>query len=504
MTFPPRRLHRAAVLLNALRALREAALPLLLAFLTGIGSDGRSPRSALTFAAIGVVVAVAVGFRRWQTTLWWVSDGAVHLRSGMFSADETVVPKRRVQSVDTTQGPVQRLFGVLALQVQTAGGKTAEVRLDAVTPEQARELRSAVGLPEVAEQRDVERLVLGPRALLVGALTAPQLGVLLPIVAAAAAVGDDLIGAGLRQGWFEQRPTGMAMGLTLAAVGVVAWSLSVAASVVVFHGFTIERDGERLVIRRGFGQRRAASLPLARIHAVRLVEGVLRQPFGLASLRLEVAGYRNEAAAAQTMFPVIRREQADALLARFAPELTGILGELERPPARARRRYLLPSALLGVLAGAALALALPASWPASLAVGAAGIAHGLLSYRAAGWRLADGRVVMRRRLVSRQTLIAPVRRLQEHSIAQSRLQRRAGLGHVALAVGSGHRAAIGHLDWHTARRLFDDLREGVLSTGRSRIAPGRMPAAGRPSSPAPPSSGSIRPAGPARPSRGES
>jgi putative membrane protein len=484
MTFPPRRLHRAGIVLNALRALREAALPLVLAFVTGIGTDGRSPQSALTLGAIGVVVATAVGYRRWQTTVWWVSDGAVHLRSGILSSDETVVPKRRVQSVDTTQGPIQRLFGVLALQVQTAGGRTAEIRLDAVTPRQVQELRSAVGLFPPAE-RDVERLSLSPRALLLGALTSPQLGVLLPIVAAGAAVGDDLIGQGLRQGWFERRPAGTALLATVGAVGAVAWLLSVLASVIAFHGFTIERDSDRLLIRRGLGRRRAASLPLARIHAVRIVEGVLRQPFGLASLRLEVAGYRNEPAAAQTLFPVVRRSEVDALLARFAPELAGALGELAPPPRRALRRYVLPSASVALLGGSVLALALPAAWPAAAALLIAGLAHGMSSYRAAGWRLESGRVVMRNRLISRQTIIAPVRRLQEHSVAQSMLQRRAALGNVALAVGSGRRAAMAHLDWSIARELFDELRAGVLAGGAARRGDVLSGSPRAPSAPAP-------------------
>jgi putative membrane protein len=466
-------MHRAAIALNALRALREAALPLVVAFLTGIGTDGRSPQSALTFASIGVVLALTLGYARWQTTVWWVSDAAVHLRSGIFSPHETVVPKRRVQSVDTSQGPIQRLFGVLAVQLQTAGGGTAEIRLDAVTPATAVELRSAVGLLDRADREvegEFERLVLGPRTLLVGALTAPQLGVLLPILAATAAIGDDLLGEGLRRGWFEQRPAGMALLALVLGVGALAWGLSVAASVVAFKGFTIERDGERLSIRRGLGRRRAASLPLDRVHAVRVVEGVLRQPFGLASLRLEVAGYRSEPAAAQTLFPVIRRSDADAVLARFVPELAGALGPLATPPGRARRRYLTPSGVVGASAGCAAVAVFPEAWTAGLAAVVAGLVHGVLRYRAAGWQLADGRVVMRTRLVSRQTLITPARRLQEHTLSQNHLQRRAALGGLSLAVGSGRRAGIAHLDWETAQELFDDLSAGAPSLRRCREA----------------------------------
>jgi putative membrane protein len=61
--------------------------------------------------------------------------------------------------------------------------------------------------------------------------------------------------------------------------------------VLAHAGFTLSREGDFLYVKRGLLERREATIPLARIQAVRISEGVLRQPFGLASLRVESAGY---------------------------------------------------------------------------------------------------------------------------------------------------------------------------------------------------------------------
>ena len=64
------------------------------------------------------------------------------------------------------------------------------------------------------------------------------------------------------------------------------------------------------------------------MHAVRVVEGLLRQPFGLAQVRVESAGYAAEAATAQTLFPLMRRTEVPGLLREVLPELADGLGDL--------------------------------------------------------------------------------------------------------------------------------------------------------------------------------
>jgi putative membrane protein len=177
-----------------------------------------------------------------------------------------------------------------------------------------------------------------------------------------------------------------------------------------------------------------------------------------------VAGYAAERSAAQTLVPLCRREEVGALLARLVPELPVPSGAPERPPERARRRYLtvpvLAGALVGALAAAGVAVAGgPPWWWAAVAAGAAaGAGLGLGRWRAAGWWQRDGVVALRsRRVFARIVTVAAVRRLQHRELSCSLPARRAGLASVGFAVASGARAAIAHLERPVARELVGRL-----------------------------------------------
>jgi putative membrane protein len=469
MSSEQQRLHRAAIAVLAIRALRDAAVPIVLvlaASIAGRGLDtGALERSGI-YLVIGVAIASLTGYARWRSTSYAVDERGVHYKTGIVNTKATTVPLSRIQGLDTVSGPVQRLFGVVALHVQSAGGgKKGEIVLEAVSPAAVERIREAVraGRPDVADAAEEHAVIerrLGRRELIVAALTAGQLGVVLPVLAAS--------GQLLSNGFSNERDiegaarllpdTPGGWELALAALLVGAWALSAAGSIVSFAGFAVSRDGDRLRIRRGLLQRSDAVVPVRRIHAVRVVEGVLRRPFALASLRLEVAGYAEEAAAARTLFPLLPRAEVAAFLAELLPELADEPDGLAPPPDRAARRYFLPPAVLGAIGGALACLIFPgvAPWPL-LAAPLLGL-NGWWSFQAAGWRLRDGRLVLRTRRLARTTLLTPASRLQQHAIAQNPFQRRAGLADLAVAVGKGGHARVRHLEAPVAAELWERLR----------------------------------------------
>jgi putative membrane protein len=452
----PRRMHPAGILIEALRSLREMAIPLVIAIVVGAGAGSSR---GLIYGLAGLVLVIVTGLVRWYTTSWSLDGNALHLRTGLLSRNEKVIPRERISSLDTTQGPLQRAFGVLELRVQTpGGGRHAEIVLRAVSRRDVETLRRALGHAAEAAPTPDAQLRLTPGALLVAALTAPQLGVLLPIAGGLAAAGQDVMGSVSRQTFDGLPDTAGQWVLVAAGVIALAWLLSIAGAVVTFAGFEVVRDGDRLRTRSGLFARRAATLPLSRVQGVRMVEGVLREPFGLATLRVETAGYAGQGAVTQTLFPLVRRRDAAALIDRFVPALAGSLDELQPAPPRARRSYLIGPLLVAISACALLALVWREAWPAIPVLLALAAVLGELRLRAAGWRLDDGRVVLRSRGVGRSTLVASTRRLQEHGTRQTPLQRRRRLADITVAVGSRRRARVRHLEAATAHRLLGLLR----------------------------------------------
>jgi putative membrane protein len=455
---PSRRLHPAGIAIYAAQALGQAVVPLAIIFGLSLlgGRGGVDWTRTLLYGVLGIGGATFAGYVRWSTTRYAVDERAIHHHTGLIRHEDTDVPLARVEALDVQQGPLQRLFGVFSVNVQSGGaGKGGEIALPALGAPAVAELRELVGAPAPVVDEET-RLRLGWRALLVTALTAGQLGVIVPALAFGAQIAQQAFEEG--EGRRAVRALPDTMGEWILAGGVLlgaAWALSVVGAGVAFAGFTVARDGDRLRIRRGMLSRREATIPVSRVRAVRVVEGVLRRPFGLATLQMEVTGYAEEAAVARTLFPILRTRSVFGALERLLPELADDPRGLASPPARAWRRYLLLPSLFALAVGAIFAIWLWSVLP--LAALFLGIAYGQARWQGAGWRLREGRLAIRWLRLARVTVLAPAGYRESHELAQSVLQRRARLADLRVDFGKKTHTRIRHLDSADATAAFEAL-----------------------------------------------
>lgn len=129
-----------------------AALTLVPVTATAVAVDLASPiglpSGLVTGAALvsGVVLAVTLPilrYRRWQYAL---RPDDLWIRKGVVWVTTSVIPLSRLQFVDTTQGPLERLFGLSSLVVHTAAiGTSGRLPgLDAATAAGLRERLAAI------------------------------------------------------------------------------------------------------------------------------------------------------------------------------------------------------------------------------------------------------------------------------------------------------------------------------------------------------------------------
>jgi membrane protein YdbS with pleckstrin-like domain len=96
-------------------------LGLLVAALLFGASGEIGPVGALAMGSM-VVIGLAVGVpvlrhRRWS---WTLTDEGLELAHGVLVRTESAIPAFRVQQVDIRQGPLERAFGLVTLQITTA------------------------------------------------------------------------------------------------------------------------------------------------------------------------------------------------------------------------------------------------------------------------------------------------------------------------------------------------------------------------------------------------
>src|SRR5918998_2091731 len=445
-----RRLHPVGMLLAALATVRRwfglAVFPGVAALVNGEFGMRMLLLVLLGVSLLGALSAVW-GVLSWRATTYRVSGGAFHLKQGVLQKSERSLPLERIQSVDTVQGVVQRVFGVVGVRIESAGGGgEPEISLSALPRPAAGALREELtrstrrASTEAPQEPAILRR-LAVRDLLLAGVTSGQIGVAASVVFGVWQAVERVLprdfAQRLSEAYFPR--TVSAFLLLLLAFALFSWVLAILGTVFAHAGFTLSRspDGKYLHIRRGLLERHESTVPLARIQAVRVVEGVLRQPFGLAALRVESAGFGAERGVSTTLFPLLPRREVGKFLRLAVPGFAASLDDLEPLSVRARRRYVFRSVLpVLVLAAPYAVLFFPWGLAGLLLVLPAAL-YGLLQYRAAGQGLDDDRLVLRFRRLARTTVVAPRGRLQSRGYSVSPFQRRLGLATLEVEVASG-------------------------------------------------------------------
>lgn len=94
-----------------------------------------------TVAALIAVLGIGHAFLLYQTWTYVIRSDSLYLSRGVFTRVRTVVPYVRVQHIDTTRSPLERLLGLSTLVVYTAGSRGADVRIPGLTPDRATTLQ---------------------------------------------------------------------------------------------------------------------------------------------------------------------------------------------------------------------------------------------------------------------------------------------------------------------------------------------------------------------------
>jgi membrane protein YdbS with pleckstrin-like domain len=89
-------------------------------------------------AGLGTAHAILL-YRIWS---YEVREDSLLLERGVITRVKTVVPYVRVQHIDTSRGPIERVVGISSLVVYTAGSRGADVTIPGLTPDEAADLQA--------------------------------------------------------------------------------------------------------------------------------------------------------------------------------------------------------------------------------------------------------------------------------------------------------------------------------------------------------------------------
>jgi len=453
--------------------LRAAAFPL---FATVAAGGIFSVLIITTVLLVGLVMRVLA----WQRFTFAFDGEVLRVEEGVLSRSARSLDVARVQQVEIDRGPVQRLLGLAALRVETAGSSAeVEVELRVVTEDEAVALRDAIregkaratgatATPATAtaasptgstgddagdgstptgepDRRELLRVPLPHVAL--AAVTGGRLLVFPAVIIGALQFAGDLFG-GLFDNLLERFLTNGTAGmpswrdLTLrtglaATAGVLV--LAVVAAVVVGvlqdANYRVRRIEDDLHVRRGLLSTRDSVVPLRRVQLVEIHRNWLRRLLGFATVRIHSAGGSADGDRRVTV-PLLPDGRIDAFLREVLPGVAGVPDLVAHPPQARRRvvfRWLRPPLVLVAIAWAWDGVPFtPFDLPDPVRFGVLvllplAVLLGVVEHRNLGHALTERVVVSRRGALSITTGLAPVVKVQAAGRSANWFQRRLGL-----------------------------------------------------------------------------
>ena len=445
------RLHPLTLVLGLITSLRRLIVPAIPILLFG-NKFRWGGLGLFGLLLVGTVVTLLI---RYFSFSYRIQGRELVTREGLIQRQERHIPLEQILEIRIEQNLLQRVFDVVEAVIETAGANGSEAKLSVLSRAEAERLREAVAARSAAKkiatsessttpqtnQREIIRQ-LSIRDLVLHGLTSNHLLSALAILGAAWAFTDDVLPNAMYErlakmlkiaagDMFRQGLRGALslLALGLAGVLVVGLVVSVIGSVVKFFNYTLTRNGDELHRSYGLLTRRASSLPRHRIQVLKVEEGMIRRWFGLATLRGDISGSKKEDSddnkGRDVLLPLARRNELDALLAVFFPNLAGDGGEWNKVSRLAIRRGTRAGIIILLLLTIGIGAGTQSWWALALLLLAPLLYWlNLKSYHVFGYALGAQYFRTRQGIFGRATHIVPIAKSQVIVVRQSPFDRR--------------------------------------------------------------------------------
>jgi len=456
----PKRLHPIAAMINMLRQLKELIVPIL--FFTVFGSRGNEIVFYYIAVGGGLVLVLLTGVLSWYRFTYRVEDGELRIEHGLFVRKKRYIPFERIQSLDITEGILQRAFGLVKMKVETAGGsktENAEAVLTAIKKEEARQIHDFLVSVKNSKRRDefeeevipisesiIYRLSLGDLLLL--ASTSGGVGVVISAFVAFFFQFEEIIP---HEKVYKEVEHFIANGVIFVSIVVflgflLAWVISVIGMMVKYANFTLKKVDQDLIITRGLLEKRQMTIPLKRIQAIRISENVLRQPLGRGAVYIESAGGSalNEEGSKVLVLPLIKKQDIAKTLEPFLEDYP-FRPKFNKLPPRALSRYLVRGVVIVVPVAITVSYFFRPWGYISLLFILPSLIWSALKYKDAGWAIEKDFLVLRYRTFVKNTVLMRKEKVQSLTARKSFYQKKKRLATIEAVVKSGHSGSGGRV-----------------------------------------------------------
>ncbi|MDI3483025.1 MAG: putative rane protein [Candidatus Methanomethylophilaceae archaeon] len=463
-----RRQHPLLMVFDTFRSLPSQ---IALAFVLSI-SFASSSLITMPLAFLGIFIGfLAITFLfsaiRWSFFYYSYEPGKIHIRQGIFYKQERTIKSERIQSINVYTNILQRAFGLATLQIKTAGGTAEpEINLRALTMDDIERIKAELIGKDTSDEEEEERYSsrnLEGRDLWLAGATSGRFTILFSVLAVIASqlfpyIPESYIEYALEE--IVSFPIVLLVSILLILL-FLSWVISAISFMIQYARFNVKRYEDRLELRWGILRQNHVTVALHRIQALVVQEGLIRQPLGLCSLLIEVAGGgMEEKEQTSILFPMLRMSDLGGFVEEILPEYI-ISSTATALPKRSLSRYMI-RALIPTVIFIVLLLAAGEIWgipytglSVILVIPAVVLAYS--RYKDGMTAIDVDQLTIRYRYVNRYSVLVKRNHIQSLSVMANPIQRYSSLRSIRVAVLSspaGKNFTIKDVDKSEADRIW--------------------------------------------------
>ncbi|WP_185819614.1 PH domain-containing protein [Salibacterium salarium] len=476
-----KRLSKISILLMFLSKIRELLIPLFVTLFAG----GTYGITAWVFPLFIIGLLIYCVFY-WLFFRYMFEDNELRIKKGIFVKKHRYIQKNRVQSVAVHSPLLHRLFNVVKVKIETAGGgMEAEAELVAIPENQANSIREALGNRDNKEKRESTSITadcdsyeynktaddpysitykVSWKAIILAGVTSGKVGLVFSAAAAVFSQIDQL----LPKGFYEESfGTLLSMGTYLLTgifvmLALIAWLVSILITIKQYGNFEIRKSENEIIISRGILEKRELTLQLDRVTSVRYISNPIRQWLGYWSIYVDSAGGGlKEEQLSTVLLPLGDKAEMKKLTEDILPGAE-LPQEIIPLPRRAAPRYIIRASFIWWMLLVPVTVWIPRGWLFVL-IPLFFTYLGWQRYKDGGFLFSSEHLVLQTRQFNLSCNILPRTRIQSLTFQQSFFQAHRKLYTISaniLSTSGGRTFRLKDLEENnTSRNMFDWYRK---------------------------------------------
>ncbi|PRR82623.1 PH domain-containing protein [Clostridium vincentii] len=294
---------------------------------------------------------------KWYKNLYCIHDNVIMIKEGIIFIKRKEIPFNKIQTVDISQGIKHRIFGLAQVKVDTGNSSLKKEELSFLLKKiEAENLKENIfntnnrntqtlSSDEVKVENEesyktdkhivqAKEFKVSTRELILSAITSNAVFTGVLFLASAFPFIDDYLKDFLDNTFskasffieninFDEMSVGsivLWIILILVICIVVSLIIAIITTIIKFHGFSVKRENDNLIINYGLLEKKNYIMPIKKISAIYLKQNIIKQMFKFRAIHIETVGYGNEKGESSILYPLTIGSKYSELIQGLLPE----------------------------------------------------------------------------------------------------------------------------------------------------------------------------------------